>query len=200
MNMYSETYYVKYRRLKRKARIAYTFKIARILGNKSLRILDLGCGDGTYSAELEKMGYTVVAIDISILALRLCREKGVKHRIRASVNHIPLRSNIFHRALCIDVFEHIEDPLQTLNEIQRVLTCSGILALQTPNRKSIISYLLMDPTHCKIYNPKELRRLLHSSHFRNIEIHLTSFLSRIYPFNILLKHLLKSMLVVTAQK
>jgi len=200
MNMYSESYYVKYRRLKRKARVTYTFKVAKILGNTSLRILDLGCGDGTYSAELEKTGHTVVAIDISIPALRLCGEKGVTHRIRASVTHIPLRSNVFHRTLCIDVFEHVKDPLQTLNEIQRVLTHSGILVLQTPNRKSIVSYLLIDPTHCKIYNAKELRSLLHSSNFRNIEINLTSFLSRIYPFNILLKHLLKSMLVVTAQK
>jgi len=200
MHTYSEKYYSKYRHLKRKARIAYTFKAAKIFGNKSLRILDLGCGDGTYSAELEKMGYTVVATDISIHALRLCHDEGVTHRIRASVTHIPFRSNVFHRALCIDVFEHINAPLQTLNEIHRVLTCSGILALQTPNRKSIISYLLIDPTHCKIYNLKELRKLLRFSHFRNIEINLTSFLSRTYPFNILLKHLFKSMLVVTAQK
>ncbi|HIH97019.1 MAG TPA: class I SAM-dependent methyltransferase [Thermoplasmata archaeon] len=198
--MYSQKYYIRYGRLKRKARLAYTFKAAKIFGNKSLRILDLGCGDGTYSAELEKMGHTVVAMDISIFALRLCRDKGVTHRIRASVTHIPLRSNVFQRALCIDILEHIKDPLQTLNEIHRVLTCSGILALQTPNRKSIISYLLIDPTHCKIYDLKELRRLIRSSHFRNIEINLTSFLSRTYPLNILLKHLFKSMLVATAQK
>lgn len=44
--------------------------------NKSLKILDVGCGTGRHSIELTKRGYTVTGIDLSDSQLERAREKA----------------------------------------------------------------------------------------------------------------------------
>lgn len=44
--------------------------------NKSLRILDIGCGTGRHSIELARRGYSVRGIDLSIDQLKKAREKA----------------------------------------------------------------------------------------------------------------------------
>jgi 2-polyprenyl-3-methyl-5-hydroxy-6-metoxy-1,4-benzoquinol methylase len=44
--------------------------------DKSLRILDIGCGTGRHTIELTKRGYTVVGVDLSDSQLERAREKA----------------------------------------------------------------------------------------------------------------------------
>ena len=44
--------------------------------NKSISILDVGCGTGRHSIELTKRGYTVTGVDLSISQLTRAREKA----------------------------------------------------------------------------------------------------------------------------
>jgi len=46
--------------------------------NKSLRILDIGCGTGRHSIELTKRGYTVTGIDLSEAQLKRAQEKAAQ--------------------------------------------------------------------------------------------------------------------------
>ena len=50
--------------------------------NKSLKILDVGCGTGRHSIELSKRGYMVTGIDLSESQLLLAREKALKNDLR----------------------------------------------------------------------------------------------------------------------
>jgi 2-polyprenyl-3-methyl-5-hydroxy-6-metoxy-1,4-benzoquinol methylase len=45
--------------------------------NKSLKIIDIGCGTGRHSIELAKRGYTVTGIDLSESQLELAKEKAI---------------------------------------------------------------------------------------------------------------------------
>src|SRR5262245_26822806 len=45
---------------------------------KGVRALDIGCGAGRVSLHLQRKGLRVTAIDNSPLAIRLCRQRGVK--------------------------------------------------------------------------------------------------------------------------
>ena len=198
--MYDKKYYHKYKRLRRKIRIRFTLDLLEISGDKPLRFLDLGCGDGTYSAALKKTGHKVVAVDTSAEALHLARQRGITNCVLASATHLPTKSDIFDRILLIDVLEHLLEPIKTLSEIHRTLRPNGLLVLQTPNKRSVIMIILKDSTHLKIYTMEEVKQLLHSVHFKKVHITLTSFLSRIYPLNTALRHLFRSIIVAAAQK
>jgi 2-polyprenyl-3-methyl-5-hydroxy-6-metoxy-1,4-benzoquinol methylase len=50
--------------------------------NKSLRILDVGCGTGRHSIELTRRGYTITGIDLSESQLRRAREKAGTNNLK----------------------------------------------------------------------------------------------------------------------
>ncbi len=50
--------------------------------NKSLKILDVGCGTGRHSIELTKRGYNVTGIDLSESQLERAREKAKAQNLR----------------------------------------------------------------------------------------------------------------------
>jgi 2-polyprenyl-3-methyl-5-hydroxy-6-metoxy-1,4-benzoquinol methylase len=50
--------------------------------NKSLKILDVGCGTGRHSIELTKRGYSVTGIDLSHSMLEKAREKAKKNNLK----------------------------------------------------------------------------------------------------------------------
>jgi 2-polyprenyl-3-methyl-5-hydroxy-6-metoxy-1,4-benzoquinol methylase len=50
--------------------------------NKSLKILDVGCGTGRHSIELTKRGYSVTGVDFSESQLAKAREKAEKQQLR----------------------------------------------------------------------------------------------------------------------
>ena len=50
--------------------------------NKSLKILDVGCGTGRHSIELSKRGYSVTGIDLSESQLACAREKAIKENLQ----------------------------------------------------------------------------------------------------------------------
>ena len=50
--------------------------------NKSLKILDVGCGTGRHSIELSKRGYSVTGVDLSESQLACAREKASKDNLK----------------------------------------------------------------------------------------------------------------------
>ena len=50
--------------------------------NKSVKILDIGCGTGRHSIELSKRGYNITGIDLSDSLLAKAREKAKKHGLK----------------------------------------------------------------------------------------------------------------------
>lgn len=49
--------------------------------DKSLKLLDVGCGTGRHSIELTKRGYSVTGVDLSESQLTLAREKAAKENL-----------------------------------------------------------------------------------------------------------------------
>jgi len=50
--------------------------------NKSLKILDIGCGTGRHSIELSKRGYCVTGIDLSESLLKCAKEKAAEQNLQ----------------------------------------------------------------------------------------------------------------------
>jgi len=53
-----------------------------------------------------------------------------------------------------DVFEHLKDPIHTMNEVYRVLAHGGILDLQVPSTSSKAAF--RDPTHVSFWNDESI--------------------------------------------
>jgi len=50
--------------------------------NKSIKILDIGCGTGRHSIELARRGYSVVGVDLSESQLKRAREKASEQNLQ----------------------------------------------------------------------------------------------------------------------
>ena len=65
--------------------------------NKSLKILDVGCGTGRHSIELTKRGYDVTGIDLSDSMLRRARVKAKENNLDVSFLNFDARDLPFDR-------------------------------------------------------------------------------------------------------
>lgn len=96
--------------------------------------LDFGCGDGSTSGPYlttRRCRYT--GVDVSTVACDRARALGLDVRAIEPDTPLPFESDSFDRAICIEVIEHLLDPMQTMRELLRVLKPGGLLILSTPN-------------------------------------------------------------------
>jgi len=52
------------------------------------RVLDVGCGAGRHALKLQKQGLKVTGIDVSPLAIKVCRERGLKDARLLAIDHL----------------------------------------------------------------------------------------------------------------
>jgi SAM-dependent methyltransferase len=130
------------------------------------RLLDVGCGDGSFLREAKKAGWNVSGTEFSPVGAGMARVSGV---------------TVFTGEL----WEHVADPRRLLFEMQRILAPGGLLVLATPNlhdRLFRLAYLLARRRQLRLYEPHErevhlfmysadtLRRLVASTGFTNIRV------------------------------
>jgi len=102
------------------------------------RALDLGCGDGRLTAELDAAELT--AADVSRVALGRARRRLPDAQIAELEPDAPLpfEDGAFELVLCAETVEHVRDVQLLLSEARRVLRPGGSLALTTPARRALM--------------------------------------------------------------
>lgn len=109
------------------------------------KILDAGCGLGTFSIEAYKRGAQVYAIDYSKKGIEIAKELSnivlglneIKFLV-SSVCNLPFEDMVFDKIICADLVEHIlkKEFELFLKESYRVLKKKGELLIYTPNTES----------------------------------------------------------------
>lgn len=95
-------------------------------------ILDIGCGTGLTMMNLRKFG-TVVGLDSSPQAVGYARSRGAQVHQGTVPNDLPLSwHEKFDLITLLDVLEHIEDDMQVLAAIHRMLKNGGLLICTVP--------------------------------------------------------------------
>ena len=96
------------------------------------RILDIGCGEGTYDYRIALRGARIFGFDLNRDQLRraaVCHKTPSTGFFCADAGAFPLRSGQFDTVISLCVFEHLPDDRQTLLEMWRVLRPGGRILL-----------------------------------------------------------------------
>jgi 2-polyprenyl-3-methyl-5-hydroxy-6-metoxy-1,4-benzoquinol methylase len=111
------------------------------------KVLDLGCGDGSFVKYCKSKGVDAVGLDIN-------------NGIDLESSALPFRNEKFDIVYMGSVIEHIEHPSVMLSQIKRVLKKYGILVVITPNIDQCKFGFYNDPTHVKPYNPAGIAEIM----------------------------------------
>jgi ubiquinone/menaquinone biosynthesis C-methylase UbiE len=97
--------------------------------DKSLRIIDVGCGTGLVGVELEKGGFNNFdGIDISQEMIDIAKQRGYAQLFIGSLNvSLPCENNEYDAALCVGVFTHGHVGSNRLDELVRIVKPGGII-------------------------------------------------------------------------
>jgi len=97
--------------------------------DKSLRIIDVGCGTGLVGVELEKGGFSNFdGIDISQEMIDIAKQRGYSKLFIGSLNDsLPCENNEYDAALCVGVFTHGHVSSDRLDELIRIVKPGGII-------------------------------------------------------------------------
>jgi len=83
-------------------------------------VFDIGCGDGLLLEHLKKKGLQVSGIDISSVAVEICRSRGLNCIQGDITDVLPYSDDTYENVLLIDVLEHMFLPLEVLEEAARI--------------------------------------------------------------------------------
>lgn len=102
------------------------------------RVLDLGCGAGRTTVELDRRGYRVVGIDVSSALLDRARARHPHLDVRRmDATALAFQDESFDAALFsfngLDCLHPVTARQQCLHEVHRVLVPGGIFAFSTHN-------------------------------------------------------------------
>ncbi len=148
------------------------------------RVIDLGCGDGHFSAALVGAGMSVVGVDAAEEALRRARTRVPEAEFVHSEEGAPLpfADSSFDFVWCGETLEHVVDVQLLLGEVRRVLVTGAMLLATTPNqarlvvaREALAGRPLerrFDPRadHLRFFTARTLRELLSGAGFDQVSV------------------------------
>ena len=188
-----------YRRLLISGQVRRVARLAASFSSHPVRLLDIGCGDGLFLANCERLPCLRLGVDQSFEAAAAARARGSFGVTQARVDVLPLASGSVDLITMFHVLEHLARPHECLREVRRVLGADGGFIVQVPNSASLQRHLFgrrwagFDvPRHLVNYSSASLRALLESNGFRvlrmshfswrdNPAIPVMSLFPRLYP-------------------
>jgi ubiquinone/menaquinone biosynthesis C-methylase UbiE len=108
---------------------------------QGMRILDFGCGTGTFTRHIGKTYSQVIGSDIVFTNLKIVKsiDNNVEY-ICSDGNLLPFKNEVFDAVFCGTVLHHFPDISDPLKEIRRVLIPNGVLFAAEPNKWNPITY------------------------------------------------------------
>ena len=146
---------------------------------KTNKLLDIGCGVGSFLVEAKKRGWEVYGTEFSKVSAEFCIKKGIQCNIGIldEKNYLP---EMFDVITSFEVIEHINNPQSELKKIHEILRKDGIFYITTPNFNSLIRFKLKSkynvicyPEHLTYYTRKTLGNALKISGFKKLKIETT---------------------------
>ncbi len=134
------------------------------------RVLELGCGAGTYVRLLAGLGYWAVGLDYSLPSLgrALASDPGRKGRyVGGETYALPFKAETFDLVVSVGVLQALRAPERALDEMVRTLRPGGILVVEALNARAAIAMgrraaeaIRGLAPRVQTYDPRQVRRWL----------------------------------------
>ncbi len=158
---------------------------ARRMAGTGNDVLDVGCGNGYFAAELTKQGNRVTGIDrLSQPERQDAFQQYIQGDLDADLTPFTrqLRAGSFDRILFLDVLEHLREPGRMLREFRPLLKSGGAVVVSLPNVANLAIRLqllfgrfeyaergILDRTHLRFFTRSMARLFLRNSGYRIIK-------------------------------
>ncbi len=148
------------------------------------RVLDVGCGEGAFAAELTRAGADAVGVDVAEEPLRRGRalHPELDLRLVDADGGWDLPDASFDVVWAGETIEHVLDTAAWLSEVRRVLRSGGSLLLSTPahpqsrllalafSRRRFAAHFDPRGDHIRFYSRATLTRLVEDFGFDEIDV------------------------------
>jgi 2-polyprenyl-6-hydroxyphenyl methylase/3-demethylubiquinone-9 3-methyltransferase len=149
------------------------------------RVLDVGCGEGAFSAAMAAAGARSVAVDVADEPLRRLRARfpQLDDVRRAHVGApLPLADGEVDAAWAGEVIEHVVDAGAFCSELRRVVRPGGPLLLTTPDHplrlrlrlavsaRAFEEHFHPYADHLRFFTARTLTRVLADAGFERVEV------------------------------
>lgn len=100
------------------------------------QVLDVGCGPGSITVDIAKRVGHVIGLDYVSSPLEAARRLAESHGVSnisfqvGDIHALPFADNTFDIVHAHQVLQHIENPVQALREMRRVVKSGGIVAVR----------------------------------------------------------------------
>ncbi len=120
------------------------------------RVLDVGCGEGAFSAALAAAGARPVGIEVAEEPLRRARRLHPELALELVGAELPFPAASFDVAWAGEVLEHVADGSGLLDELRRVLRPRGRLLVTTPDhpRRLVLGLALRRAAFERHFDPR----------------------------------------------
>lgn len=162
---YYEPWLLRQKKLRNKMWQKRLTRIKRML--PSGRLLDIGCGEGSFLELAEIAGYHATGTEYSEVAATIARGR-LRHGnvFVGPLSELLLANNYFDIVTMWHVLEHVIDPKRYLKEIHSILKPDGLLVMAVPNVNDLvmqIAYRIIKRRKMKLFSKDE--KEVHLYHF-----------------------------------
>lgn len=145
--------------------------------DEKARIIDIGCGNGSFVCWLKEAGYgNSSGIDFSDEQIKEAEKMGIKDVFKGDIRtYLRDKTESFDLIFARDVFEHFpkQETVEIIELIHKSLKTGGILVVQTVNAENIFWGRIRhgDFTHETAFTRRSVNQLFLVAGFKNIKVY-----------------------------
>jgi len=161
-------------------------RVVRMVG-KNKRVLELGSGPGSVTRKISANNCNVTVLEIDLSALEIVKSY-CENAYHCDLNKQDWRTTIpaignFETIVAADVFEHLYDPWNCLNQLHTLLADNGSLVVSLPHagHAAVLaclynsdfdyqSYGLLDKTHFRFFGLNNMQKLFEETGFKIVDV------------------------------
>ena len=162
----------------------YIWKQAR---NKPVgKLIDIGCGEGFFARYFYDHGWEIECCDLSSFAIEKHNPEILgfftKNNVFKELDKLIINNNKFDFINLSNVLEHVREPINLLERVNKIMGKDSMLRIKVPNDFSTLQQILLDssrisseywfnpPGHVNFFTKESLKEVLTSCGFRIVKV------------------------------